>query len=284
MSRVSVSQASEERRIAISCRAVSKRFAGVVALEDVSLQIARGEIAALIGPNGAGKTTLFNCITGTLHPDSGEIWLDDKRIERRRSVSIARLGLARTFQNLRMFTGLSAYESVLAAASRPRLGWRRESSTPSPFAFPNSPRGRALAALDAVGLRDRADVDVAKLGLVEQRRLEIGRALATEPQVLLLDEPAAGTTPREALDLVALIRRLNRETGLTVLLIEHTMAFVMECAAIVHVLYFGRLMRSGTPAEILADLEVRNAYLGARVAHGNEAGRQSHADVVRQEL
>jgi len=278
-----VVQASEQRSTAISCRAVSKRFAGVVALEDVSLQIARGEIAALIGPNGAGKTTLFNCITGTLHPDSGEIWLGDERIERRRSVTIARLGLARTFQNLRMFKGLSAYESVLAAAGRRWLGHQRRSSAPSPFGFPASPRGRALAALEAVGLRDRADADVSKLGLVEQRRLEIGRALATEPRVLLLDEPAAGTTPREALDLVALIRRLNSETGLTVLLIEHTMAFVMECAAVVHVLYFGRLMRSGTPAEILADSEVRNAYLGARVARSDETRRRPHADVVRQE-
>ena len=157
-------------------------------------------------------------------------------------------------------------------------------STPSPFAFPNSARGRALAALDAVGLRDRADVDVSKLGLVEQRRLEIGRALATEPRVLLLDEPAAGTTPREALDLVALIRRLNAETGLTVLLIEHTMAFVMECAAVVHVLYFGRLMRTGTPAEILDDLEVRNAYLGARVVQRDEAGRSDAAHAVPKEL
>ena len=121
---MAVLQVSEER-VAISCRAVSKRFAGVVALDDVSLQIGRGEIAALIGPNGAGKTTLFNCITGALHPDSGEIRLDAERIERRRSVTIARLGLARTFQNLRMFTGLSAYESVLAAAGRTRLGWHR---------------------------------------------------------------------------------------------------------------------------------------------------------------
>jgi branched-chain amino acid transport system ATP-binding protein len=264
-----VLQVSEQERAAISCRAVSKRFAGVVALENVSLEIGAGEIAALIGPNGAGKTTLFNCITGALHPDSGEIWLGEQRIERRRSVSIARLGLARTFQNLRMFAGLSAYESVLAAAGRRQLLARRGSSPSSRFGFPSSPRGRALAALEAVGLRDRADVDVSKLGLVEQRRLEIGRALALEPRVLLLDEPAAGTTPREALELVALIRRLNTETGLTVLLIEHTMAFVMECAAIVHVLYFGRLMRSGTPDEIVADTEVRNAYLGARIGKSN---------------
>jgi branched-chain amino acid transport system ATP-binding protein len=263
-------QKSSEKRAAISCRAVSKRFAGVVALEDVSLEVSEGEIAALIGPNGAGKTTLFNCITGALHPDAGEIWLGDRRIERRRSVTIARLGLARTFQNLRMFAGLSAYESVLAAVGRhERL--RGQEPDAKRFRFQPSPRGRALAALEAVALTQRADVEVSKLGLVEQRRLEIARALALGPRVLLLDEPAAGTTPREARELVDLIRGLNTTTGLTVLLIEHTMAFVMECAAIVHVLYFGRLMRSGTPAEILADQEVRTAYLGTRIGGGHAA-------------
>jgi branched-chain amino acid transport system ATP-binding protein len=261
---------TEAERHAIRCRAVSKRFAGVVALEDVSLDVHAGEVAALIGPNGAGKTTLFNCITGALHPDQGEIWLGGTRIERSRSVRIARMGLARTFQNLRMFKGLTAYESVLAASGGRRRLLESGGSDLAPrpaYAFPSDRRGRALAALKLVALEDRADLEVSRLGLVEQRRLEIARALALQPRVLLLDEPAAGTTPREALDLVDLIRSLNQRVGLTVLLIEHTMAFVMECADRIHVLYFGQLMTSGTPAEILADEAVRSAYLGTRLTH-----------------
>jgi branched-chain amino acid transport system ATP-binding protein len=257
---------TEADECVIRCRDVSKRFAGVVALDDLSLDVHAGEVAALIGPNGAGKTTLFNCITGALHPDDGEIWLGDKRIERSRSVRVARMGLARTFQNLRMFNGLTAYESVLAATARVGKLFESRDRSPRPaYDFPGDRRGRALAALELVALEDRADLPVSRLGLVEQRRLEIARALALQPRVLLLDEPAAGTTPREALDLVDLIRKLNDDVGLSVLLIEHTMAFVMECADRVHVLYFGKLMTSGTPDQILADDAVRGAYLGTRI-------------------
>ena len=258
-----------ENAVVISCRSVSKRFSGLVALENVSLDVGAGEIAAVIGPNGAGKTTLFNCITGTLRPDRGEIWLEDRRIDRRRSVTVARRGLARTFQNLRMFKGLSAFESVLVAAGG---GWRQSlhmgSSRRAPgsrFGFPADARGQALAALRLVSLEHRLDTEVSELALVEQRRLEIARALALQPRVLLLDEPAAGATPREALELVDLIRQLNEQVGLTILLIEHTMAFVMEAATTVHVLYFGKMMRSGTPDEILADEAVRSAHLGTRI-------------------
>lgn len=246
----------------LRCVDVGKSFRGVHALESISISVEWGEIAAVIGPNGAGKTTLFNCICGNITPDSGRILLGELDITGRSPSNVAHLGIARTFQNLRMFEGLTAFESVLASLrtrhdSGGQRRWRERLR-----------RGRggkareALELLEVVGIAGKANNLASELALVEQRRLEVARALATHPQLLLADEPAAGSTPAEARELEDLFRRLVEDRALTIVLIEHTMSFVLSVASVVHVLDFGRIVRSGSPSEIRADDEVRRLYVG----------------------
>jgi branched-chain amino acid transport system ATP-binding protein len=248
---------------------ITLRFGGVTSLDDVSLQMRRGEILAVIGPNGAGKTSLFNSLTGVYTPQEGEILLRARPGDEPVSVLgqkthvVNHLGVARTFQNIRLFPALTALENVkVGIETRQKSGpiaamlgmpWQRREERES--------TSRAYALLDRVGLAGRANELAASLPYGEQRRLEIARALGTDPGVILLDEPAAGTNPVEKQELAALIKQVNRD-GVGVLLIEHDMKLVMSVADRIVVLNFGSRIAEGTPEQIQRDPAVVAAYLG----------------------
>jgi branched-chain amino acid transport system ATP-binding protein len=243
---------------------LQKAFGGVMAVAGVDLTIRRGEIFALIGPNGAGKTTMFNLLSGTHPLDRGQIVFDGQPIHGLPAHRIAARGLVRTFQNLQIFSTMTVLENVMVGRHlRTRTGFLASALRwPSVAAEERLTQARALEFLALVGLDGRADHPAASLPFGQQRLLEIARALATEPKLLMLDEPAAGLTRPEIEALDALITRI-RGDGITVLLVEHDMNVVMGIADQVAVLHYGQKIAEGTPAAVQADERVIGAYLGA---------------------
>jgi len=241
---------------------VSKTFGGVHALQDISLAVGAGSIAGIIGPNGAGKTTLFNVITGALRADEGTIVFDGHSIGGWRPHRIARAGIARTFQNIRLFAGMTVFEHLLVAHPH-RSGMLRR-LLPTRSSDPDAWRN-AEEALVFFGLQHVRSNLARALPYGLQRRVEMARALTASPKLLLLDEPVAGMNHDEAQELRALLVRLN-ERGLTILLIEHDMPFVMNLCQELWVLDFGILIAQGTPAEIRQNAKVLDAYLGSEAA------------------
>jgi branched-chain amino acid transport system ATP-binding protein len=265
----------------LEVRGLTRRYGGLVALSDYSLDLPAGRIHGVIGPNGAGKTTLFNLLSKMVLPTAGTIHLDGVDITRLPAYRVARMGIARTFQNIRLFDDLSAIDNVKVAVQGhvQRSFWGTLLTTPAFRRHEAEIEARARAMLELVGLAHRADREAGSLPYGEQRRLEIGRAVAVQPRILMLDEPNAGMNPAETSDLLALVRRVRDELGITIILVAHDIPLVMNLCDRIQVLNFGQLIAEGEPAEVRTNAEVIAAYLGqARHAatHTGDHGAEQH--------
>ncbi|MEZ5779506.1 MAG: ABC transporter ATP-binding protein [Paracoccaceae bacterium] len=245
---------------------LSKSFGGVRALDGFSFTLGRGELFGLIGPNGSGKTTAFNLLTGVLRPTSGSIRFAGRQVTGNRPETNAHLGMARTFQNIRLFRDLPVLDNVMVGVHmRHGPGFLPTiMRTPSARRGERDIRARALRTLDILDLRRRAGDLVGDLPYGDQRRVEFARALASEPKLLLLDEPTAGMNPQETADLAKTIQALHRDLGIAILLVEHDMKMVMGLCQRIIVVNQGKLLAEGTPSDIQSDERVIEAYLGRR--------------------